>query len=98
LFADVEDLIMAHIHYGNSSTNGPIVVDLVPLAGQKAVNNSLGLEQLATPLSGDQTFEAIFTPKDFMGDLEGMTMADLISDLTAGNLYVSLPFTIAVYL
>ena len=42
LFADVKDLIMAHIHYGNATTNGPPVVNLVPLNNEKAVNNTLG--------------------------------------------------------
>ncbi len=77
---------MAHIHYGNSTTNGPPVVNLVPLAGEKATNNSLGLMQLATPLSGNQQFEASFTSADFMTNLKGMSVADFLSDLTSGNL------------
>ena len=77
---------MAHIHYGNATTNGPPVVNLVPLNTEKAVNNTLGLMQLATPVSGDQSFSGSFTPSDFMGPLMGMKMADLLTDLTAGNL------------
>ena len=77
---------MAHIHYGNATTNGPPVVNLVPLVGVAAVNNSLGLTQLATPVSGNVKFTATFTPSDFMGNLVGVSMTDFLQDLTAGNL------------
>ncbi len=76
---------MAHIHIGNSTGSGPVAVTLVP-TNQKAMNNTLGLMQLATPVSGDQSFSGSFTPSDFMGPLMGMKMADLLTDLTAGNL------------
>jgi len=53
---NVENLTMAHIHWGNSTTNGPIVVDLVPTASEMATNSS-GLMMLVDPVSGNQKFK-----------------------------------------
>jgi len=83
---DVDELIMAHIHYGNSTTNGPPVVNLVPTYDEKAVNNSLGLQQLATPMNGTVSFQGNFTSNDFMSSLKGTNMTVFLQDLSAGNL------------
>jgi len=82
----VKELIMAHIHYGNSTTNGPPVVNLVPTYDEKAVNNSLGLQQLATPMNGTVSFQGNFTSNDFMSSLKGTNMTVFLQDLSAGNL------------
>lgn len=77
---------MAHIHYGNSTTTGPPVVNLVPTNEEKAVNNSLGLQQLATPMNGTVFFQGNFTSNDFMTNLKRRNMTDFLQDLSDGNL------------
>jgi hypothetical protein len=57
------------------------------MTGEKASNNTLGLLQLTTPLSGDQKFTSSFTADDFMTPTT--TMASFLADLASGNLYVS---------
>ena len=81
-------MIMAHIHYGNASSSGPPVVTLVPLSGDKASNNTLGLMQLTTPVSGNQKFNGTFTTKDFMSNLGGklMTLPDFVKVAMTGDL------------
>lgn len=52
---NITNLTMAHIHAGNASTAGPVVVPLVPTPSEKSSNAS-GLAMLVTPQSGDQTY------------------------------------------
>lgn len=79
-------MTMAHIHYGNSTSSGPVVVGLVPVPDPKAMNASMAPTMLTTPVSGDQTFTSSFGPADFMGDLKGMTMDKFLQALTSNNL------------
>jgi len=52
----VKNMTMAHIHWGNATSSGNIVVDLVPLPGEPSVTTS-GLKMLANPYSGSKKFE-----------------------------------------
>jgi hypothetical protein len=70
-------VVQSHIHIGAAGTNGPISVFLygpVPAGGGR-VNGVLA--------------QGTITAADFIGPLAGLTMADLIAAMQAGNAYVN---------
>lgn len=84
----IDDFIMAHIHVGNSTTNGPVVVQLTPTSNNwptPIVFNDEGLPQLSPPVSGGLTFTGAFDESDFVGPLNGTTMANFIRSIQNGD-------------
>ena len=76
--ANIDNPWQAHIHLGPAGSNGPVVVFLFGPA---------------TPGSGSHNgilAEGSFTAADFVGSLTGMTMGDLLAEMSAGNAYVNL--------
>ena len=77
IVANIENVVQAHIHIGPAGQNGPVGVflfGLVPSGGGR-VNGVIA--------------EGTITAADFIGPLAGLTMADLIAQMTAGNAYVN---------
>jgi hypothetical protein len=64
--SNISAVTQAHIHQGNSSENGPIIVPLFN------ASNPTG------PVTG-QISEGQITPANFVGPLQGMQLDDLIS-------------------
>jgi hypothetical protein len=80
IVANIQDVTMAHIHLGAAGENGPVVAWLYPSAppAQLVPGRSSGV--LAT---------GTITDADLVGPLTGMTMADLIEAIEAGDTYVN---------
>lgn len=66
----------AHIHQGNSSENGPIIVSLFNASTPTG------------PLSGELV-EGHITPANFVGSLQGKQLDDLIALMQNGTAYVN---------
>jgi hypothetical protein len=75
--SNIEMVTQAHIHQGNSSENGPIIVPLF-----NASTTPTG------PVTG-QLAEGQITPANFVGPLQGMQLDDLISLMQNGSAYVN---------
>lgn len=73
----VDNFTMAHIHAGNSTTNGDIAVPIVPLPIQPQQEVD-GLAQVLPPVSGTVVYSGAFTQDNFTGPLEGKSMEDFI--------------------
>src|SRR2546428_7605386 len=76
--ANINNVIMAHIHLGDGNTAGPVIVWLYPVGGPPA----------APPRGG--RFNGILAQGDFdatkfVGPLAGQTMSGLVEDLNAGT-------------
>jgi hypothetical protein len=80
---NIDNFTMAHIHQGNASTNGPVVVELIPSA--KYYPTSIVFEddlpQLSPPASGNLTYQGAFTSENFVGPLANSTMGEFLSAL-----------------
>jgi hypothetical protein len=74
--SNISAVTQAHIHQGNSSENGPIIVPLFN------ASNPTG------PVTG-QISEGQITPANFVGPLQGMQLDDLISLMQNGSAYVN---------
>jgi hypothetical protein len=75
--ANIENVVQAHIHLGPAGVNGPVVVFLFgPVAP--------GGGRVSGPIAG-----GTLTAADFIGPLAGMSMADLVAQMQAGNAYVN---------
>ena len=74
--SNIENVSAAHIHIGPPAVIGPVGVGL--FGGPTGGGRHDGV--LAT---------GSFTAADFVGPLAGMTMADLVAHITAGNAYVN---------
>ena len=77
IVANIENVVQSHIHIGPAGANGPVGVflyGLVPPGGGR-VDGVLA--------------EGTLTAADFIGPLTGMSMADLIAEMQAGNAYVN---------
>lgn len=87
--SDVRGYTMAHIHQGNSTTNGPVVVKLIPLANNwpTPTMTSDGLIMMTPPLNGSFEFLGAFSENDFLGPLENTPMADFIKSLSDPEKY-----------
>ena len=74
---NIENVIMAHIHLGPEGVNGPVVAFLLH----------------PQPAAGGPSHGVIATgtirASDLVGPLAGMTLADLISAMRAGNIYAN---------
>jgi hypothetical protein len=75
-FSNISRITQAHIHQGNSSQNGPIIVPLFNASTPTG------------PVSG-QIAEGQITPANFVGPLQGMQLDDLISLMQNGQAYVN---------
>lgn len=78
--ANIVDVRMAHIHRAEAGVNGPIVVWLYPPAPPAVLIPGRFNGTLA---------EGTFTAANLMGPLAGMTLADLLDEMRAGNTYVN---------
>ena len=81
--ADINNVIMAHIHLGDANTAGPVIVWLYPIGGPPP----------AAP--GGGRFNGILAQGDFdatkfVGPMAGKPMSALVENLTAGTAYVNI--------
>ena len=80
IVANMENVTMAHIHIGDSATNGPVVVFLfhteTPVARQDGVLS-----------------QGTFTASDFKGPLMGQAFSALINAIMNGDAYVNVHST-----
>ena len=76
IVANIIDVQAAHIHLAAEGVNGPVVVTLY--GGPLIPGRFQGILAQGT-----------FTAADLTGPLQGMTIADLLAALQAGNLYVN---------
>lgn len=79
IVANIENVTMAHIHLAPVGVNGPVVVWLYPDAPPP--------ELIEGRFSGILA-EGVITDADLVGPLEGMTVADLVDEIQAGNTYI----------
>lgn len=79
--ANVENILMAHIHLAPAGTNGPIVVWLYPSAPPPLLIPGRFSGVLA---------EGTITAADLMGPLTGLPLEDLVSAMASGGTYVNL--------
>jgi CHRD domain len=73
-------IIAVHIHAGNNTENGPIVLTL------REYNRTYGLDAWDEQLIASGPIK----PEDFEGPLRGKTIADLIELINAGRAYVDI--------
>lgn len=73
---DIEGVTQAHIHLGAPGTNGGVVAFLFGFDAEGVSGNG----SLAT---------GKITDGDLIGALSGMTIADLVTEIEAGNAYVN---------
>ena len=80
IVANMENVTMAHIHIGDSATNGPVVVFLfhteTPVARQDGILS-----------------QGTFTASDFKGPLMGQAFSALINAILNGDAYVNVHST-----
>lgn len=89
---DIDGFTMAHIHQGNSTTNGPVVVKLIPSQSNwpTPTSTSNGLIMMSPPINGSFEFLGAFSEDDFQGPLENTSMEDFIKSLSdPENYYVN---------
>lgn len=78
--ANIENVLMAHIHVAPPGVNGPVVVWLYPEAPPPQLIPGRFDGVLAT---------GTFTAADLVGPLAGASLDDLITEIQAGNTYVN---------
>ena len=80
IVANMENVTMAHIHIGDSATNGPVVVFLfhteTPVACQDGILS-----------------QGTFTASDFKGPLMGQAFSALVNAIMNGDAYVNVHST-----
>jgi hypothetical protein len=74
--SNIDRVTQAHIHQGNSSENGPIIVPLFNASTPTG------------PVTG-QLSEGHITPANFVGPLQGKQLDDLIALMQNGTAYVN---------
>ena len=80
IVANIENVLMAHIHLGEAGENGPVVVWLYPDGPPPQLIEGRFQGVLA---------EGVITDADLVGPLAGATMEDLLAEIEAGNAYVN---------
>jgi len=84
IVANIENVLMAHIHLAPAGSNGGIVVWLYPDAPPPQLIDGRFSGVLA---------EGVITDADLEGALGGMTIDDLVAEIMAGNTYVNVHTT-----
>ncbi|MFH5832767.1 CHRD domain-containing protein [Halalkalibaculum sp. DA3122] len=84
IVANIENVLMAHIHNAPSGQNGGVVVWLYPQAPPP---------QLIEGQTQGILAEGTITADELVGSLEGQTLDALISEMKAGNTYVNVHTT-----
>lgn len=84
---DVDQMTMAHLHYGNFETNGPPIVGIVPPATSAQLSGTLPM--LADPPSGNVEFSGAFDATWLGGPLAQTSLGDLIQAIDNNNVYVN---------
>lgn len=79
--ANIENVLMAHIHVGGPDENGPVVVWLYPEDGPPP--------QLIEGRFQGTLATGTITGDDLVGPLEGHSLEDLLDHIRAGNAYVN---------
>lgn len=80
IVANIENVLMAHIHLAPAGVNGPVVVWLYPDGPPPQLIEGRFQGVLA---------EGVITADDLVGLLAGGSIADLIAEIEAGNAYVN---------
>lgn len=77
---NLRDVTMAHIHFGKPGANGNVVVWLYP--------SSQPPKEITGVFSGTLA-SGSFTADSIVGSMKGKSIADFMTELRAGNLYVN---------
>lgn len=80
IVANIENVLMAHIHNAPAGENGGVVVWLYP-DSPPPVPIEGGFQGILA--------EGTITADDLVGSMEGQTLDDLIEEIKAGNTYVN---------
>jgi hypothetical protein len=72
----IDNVVGAHIHVAARGVNGAIAVDLMEPAGMKVGKHKFSVR-------------GTITAAELTGPLAGLTMADLVAQMTAGTTYVN---------
>lgn len=86
IVANIDDVLMSHIHLAPAGSNGGVVVWLYPDGPPP---------QLIPGRTDGVLAEGTFTAADLVGALEGASIGDLVDEIMAGNAYVNV-HTLAV--
>lgn len=81
IVANIENVLMAHIHLAPSGENGPVAVWLYPEGGPPP--------ELIEGRFDGVLAEATITDDDLVGPLAEPSLADLVAELRSGNAYVN---------
>lgn len=84
IVANLEDIVMAHIHLAPAGENGPVAVWLYP-AGPPP--------QLIPGTTNGILAQGVITEDDLVGPLKDATLEDLLEIMVAGNAYVNIHTT-----
>ena len=84
IVANIDDVLMSHIHMAPAGTNGPVVVWLYP---------SSPPAQLIPGRSQGVLAEGVITSADLVGPLAGMDLSDLLDAIRSGDAYVNVHTT-----
>lgn len=85
--SDVDQYTMAHLHLGNSSTNGPPVVLLLPNGPAPGADGALPMIMPAITVDS-MSVSGTFNASDLLAPLESID--DLIVALSAGDIYANI--------
>lgn len=77
---DLQDVTLAHFHYGNATTSGPVVVPLLSLT-------------VPLTISGEAIFQHTFTTANFSGPLAGKGFTDLKKAVSQDLIYCNVHTT-----
>jgi hypothetical protein len=80
--ANIENVMMAHLHLGPAGSNGPIVVWLYPRQGPPPTHSRPGF-------TSGTLAEGHITAADLVGPLAGKTLADLRHYMEVGEIYAN---------
>lgn len=80
IVANIENVLMAHIHNAPAGQNGGVVVWLYPASPPPQLIDGRFQGVLA---------KGTITANDLVGSLQGETLDDLLEEIKAGNMYVN---------